>query len=94
MTDDRFDPPAEHASDDRTFDPVRPGTLTTLRRLAALKGYPPPRDNLTQTEAKDAISWLGRLKAGDDGKAVRLPAKNVDGLVPNRTLDNWVTERP
>lgn len=94
MTDDRFDPPAEHASDDRTADAVRPGTLTTLRRLAAMKGYPPPRENLTQSEAKDAITWLGRLKSGDDGRAARLPAVAEDGLIPNHTLDNWRTERP
>lgn len=80
-------------SDDRTLDPARPRTLSTLRRLAAMKGYAEPKPDITEAEAKLAISHLARLKAGPDGKAERQPAV-ADCETPHFTLTNWRTARP
>lgn len=86
------DGPSE--SDDRGQDPARPGTLRTLNRLAEMKGYPPAKVGITEAEAKQAISWLTRLKRGDDGNAERLPAVPDVEFLPNQSLKGWRTDRP
>jgi hypothetical protein len=83
----------DETGEDRGAVPVSRRTLTTLRRLASMKGYAPPRDNLTEAEARDAITWLTRLKRGEDGRAVRLPAV-ADPAAPNTTLLDWRLPRP
>lgn len=80
-------------SDDRGEDPARTRTLNTLRRLAAMKGYPEPKAGITEAEAKLAIGKLASLKRGEDGAAQRLPAV-ADIEVPGHTLDHWRTNRP
>lgn len=81
-------------SDIRDFDPARPRTLATLRRLAAMKGYAEPKPGILEYEAKQAISWLTRLQPDPEtGKAKRLPAP-TETETPHMTLRGWHTRRP
>lgn len=64
----------------------------TLARIAAIHGRPGPKDNLTFTEAQDAIRWLAtRRKAGQE--FVPAPAEDPE-MQPGMTLRHWNTERP